>query len=38
MGNTPSEKTSTTSEKYEYGYLGNWYIKLTIYKKFLYSN
>lgn len=28
----------TCLRKYEYGYLGNWYIKSSIYKRFLYSN
>ena len=32
------KKNTSTSEKYEHGYFGDWYIKLTIYKKFLYSD
>ena len=33
----PSNKTSTY-KKYEYVYLGNSYIKSTIYQRFLYQN
>ena len=36
--NKPSSKTESALKKYKYVYLSNWYIKSTIYKRFLYSN
>ena len=32
------KKNTSTYEKYEHGYFGDSYSKLTIYKKFLYSD
>ena len=35
MEKAPSNKTPALTEKEEYGHLGHWYIKSTLYKRFL---